>query len=488
MELLISDLQFGKPEAMECGPYCGVEEQDDHPNAIPFKGVLLVVDEPSDRPPHGAENHLIMVPKKVAEAQLNTLIGMGLNYFDDLDRHNPQKKVGVIQRAWIKGNKVWCSGIIWAKDFPNAQKQLRTRGMGMSMELADVLVEKKETPVWKLVDFSFTGATALLKRAAAYESTTLAASACEISTKGEKAAMSKTATSKTSGNGNLAKLIAAGVSSGLRVELKAAMEPVTAALRDVHASLTTQSQTLGALAAAAMRSDDDDAAAAKSSDDDTAAAKSSDDAAAAMSSDDAAAARTDKDASSSSSSSSDADDGDDDELSAELAQLAKSEKNSLATDESGDDDPEFGHLNKNAKNKGDKKVVSAAAATNNRVFEIAASAVKKAQRVEKSHKKVVKELKAQRDKTRELEEQVEDMQAQADEYVNTMHRRTLPANYSMLLEKAGHSVGDIVASGQKLTVEQQDAIVRAARESGANMSILDAVTFKTKLVEAGLAE
>ena len=298
--------------------------------------------------------------------------------------------------------------------------------------------------------------------------------------------------SKSSGNGDLAKLIANAVTTGVREGVTLAMKPLSASLEEVNASLQTQNETIGALAAATLNAakDSDDAAAAAKSSDDADAAKDSDDAsAAAKSSDDAAAAAKGKDDGTSSSSTTSEEDDDEDELKAELAKLGKSEKNSLATDESGDSDPEFGHLNDNIKEKGRKTTVSASAQRNSgRLFQLAASAIKTADKARKGQQKIVKALRAEKDKRHELEEMVEDMQAQADEFASSIHRKTLPGNYYMLLEKSGYTVGDISASGQKLTIEQQDSIVRTARESGVQMSILDAMTFKTKLVEAGLAE
>lgn len=153
-------------------------ELKQHPNAMPFTGTLLLVDEPSDQPPHGSEGHLIQVSKKVAQAKLSTLPGMAVNMSDDLEGHNPGHKVGVIQKAWLEGNKVKFAGVVWKKDFPEearALKQNRNR-LGASMELGDVYVQDKDDPVWQLEDFHFTGATILKKDHAAYENTEMAAS------------------------------------------------------------------------------------------------------------------------------------------------------------------------------------------------------------------------------------------------------------------------------------------------------------------------
>ena len=153
-------------------------QDSDHPNLAPFKGTLLLLDEPSNQPPHGSDGHRIFVPTRVAEKRLATLPGMGINYQDDLEGHNPTEKIGVISKSWVEGKKVKVSGVIWKKDFPEALRKFRmNKGrLGMSMELGDVYVRDKDEDVWHLEDFHFTGATVLRKDHAAYENTEMAAS------------------------------------------------------------------------------------------------------------------------------------------------------------------------------------------------------------------------------------------------------------------------------------------------------------------------
>lgn len=152
----------------------GIDDEDKHVNKLPFQGVLLILDQASTKPPHGSRGHRIYVPEKVAKEHLEDLIGMAVNYdTHGLDSHETRHKVGVITKAWIKGDKVLVSGSIWKKDFPEAARDLRRSGLGMSMELADVYVRDEDEPVWHLEDFTFTGATVLLKSAAAYFDTSL---------------------------------------------------------------------------------------------------------------------------------------------------------------------------------------------------------------------------------------------------------------------------------------------------------------------------
>jgi hypothetical protein len=151
---------------------------ESHPNEMPFKGVLLQLDEPSTKPPNGARGHRIYIPTKVAKNRLQTLVGMGVNLADRQDKHSPQRKVGVIESAWIKGKELWIKGKIWKKDFPDAEEALRSKKLGMSFEGSDVQIEDAHASVWKVADLFFTGAALLLKTAAAYSKTeALAASA-----------------------------------------------------------------------------------------------------------------------------------------------------------------------------------------------------------------------------------------------------------------------------------------------------------------------
>src|ERR1019366_5550830 len=81
--------------------------KNNHPNKMPFSAVLLVCDEPSDKPPHGSQAHRILVPTSVAKDKLPSLPGMAVNYDpSDMDEHQTQHKVGVITKAWMEGPEV----------------------------------------------------------------------------------------------------------------------------------------------------------------------------------------------------------------------------------------------------------------------------------------------------------------------------------------------------------------------------------------------
>jgi hypothetical protein len=95
-----------------------------HPNRTAFRGVLTMVDVPSQRSPSGARGHLVVLTKRAAEAALPSLLGMGVDYSPSLDRHDARRKVGVITRAEIVGRNVELGGYLYARDFPEIVEEI----------------------------------------------------------------------------------------------------------------------------------------------------------------------------------------------------------------------------------------------------------------------------------------------------------------------------------------------------------------------------
>jgi hypothetical protein len=95
-----------------------------HPNRAAFRGVLTMVDVPSQRPPSGAKGHLVVLTRKAAEAALPSLLGMGVDYAPSFDRHDVRCKVGVITRAEIVGRNVELGGYLFARDFPEIVQEI----------------------------------------------------------------------------------------------------------------------------------------------------------------------------------------------------------------------------------------------------------------------------------------------------------------------------------------------------------------------------
>lgn len=145
-----------------------------HPNRLPFRGVLTLVDTPSDRPPSGARNHRVLLTRQAAERALPSLLGMALDYTPALDAHDAKRKVGIITSAdVVESTVIEVSGYIFAKDFPEVVRELRWNParLGMSYELSDATVQDVNAQIWTLTDVTFTGAAILRRDKAAYSQT-----------------------------------------------------------------------------------------------------------------------------------------------------------------------------------------------------------------------------------------------------------------------------------------------------------------------------
>ncbi len=155
-------------------------EVKNHPNRRNFRGVLTVANAPSDRSPSGARGHKVMLTAEATERALPSLLGMGIDYAPQLDRHDAQRKVGIITSADLRAGagEAHClnvGGYLFERDFPEVVMEMaRRRGqLGMSYEIADVRVVDTEAPVWVATDFKFTGAAVLLREKAAYQGTSM---------------------------------------------------------------------------------------------------------------------------------------------------------------------------------------------------------------------------------------------------------------------------------------------------------------------------
>lgn len=156
-----------------------IPEFPEHPNRVPFSGVLTVLDAPSDRAPAGAAGHRVILPRRVAERALPSLLGMAVDFAPGLRGHDVRRKIGIITRAEIVGMQLEVSGYLFGKDFPEVVRELRANRdrLGMSYEVTEVSVADPKARIWTLENVVFTGAAILERAAAAYESTSLAATA-----------------------------------------------------------------------------------------------------------------------------------------------------------------------------------------------------------------------------------------------------------------------------------------------------------------------
>jgi len=118
-------------------------EVEGHPNRAAFRGVLTVVDMPSQRAPSGSKGRRVVLTRAAAETALPSLLGMALDYAPTFDRHDARRKVGVITSAEIVGRNLEVGGYLYGKDFPEIVEEIgklgrrpadvrhRTPGMGL---------------------------------------------------------------------------------------------------------------------------------------------------------------------------------------------------------------------------------------------------------------------------------------------------------------------------------------------------------------------
>jgi hypothetical protein len=146
---------------------------------MPFSGVLVHLDKISDAPPSGSNGKKILVTLDAGKKALSTLTGMGVSTAANFCGHDPKRKIGIISSAQIVGNAVLIAGSIFAKDFPEIASTIRQlkSALGFSFEAQRISVANPGSAVLVITDLTFTGAAILLKDKAAYQSTSLAASA-----------------------------------------------------------------------------------------------------------------------------------------------------------------------------------------------------------------------------------------------------------------------------------------------------------------------
>lgn len=103
-------------------------EVEGHPNRAEFRGVLTVVDVPSQKAPAGSKGRRVVLTRSAAEEALPSLIGMALDYSPSFDRHDVRRKVGVITSADVVGRNLEVKGYLYGKDFPEIVTEIAKSG------------------------------------------------------------------------------------------------------------------------------------------------------------------------------------------------------------------------------------------------------------------------------------------------------------------------------------------------------------------------
>lgn len=508
--------------------FAQANKDKDNPNKMPFKGVLLLTDVASDKPPHGSEGHRIYVSKKAALEALPGLIGQAINYQPDgLDAHASRHKVGVITKAKMDGNKVVVEGQIWVHDFPEAQVLKNRSDLGMSMELAQVYVQDEDADVWNLEKFDFTGGTILKKNAAAYTKTDLAAQAA--TRKGEPMKPDKdkkhkvAAAHRDTGQGSLA-LMTQAITSSLGSAVTNALAPVVTEIKAANERFMEGLEEIKGLhliqAAAQTEADEDE-------DDDSIVVHAAHDDASAS----ASASEMDASASASRSASVAAarraagDDDDDDENDADDSSSSSS---ASATDVDAMEDlsledasQEPGEVNKDASNRGSKTSVTKPPKQGERfkgnvatgrlhakedkvkkLFpnlkggKVTASTIQAAALIgdlQASVRQMKREMRAQAqehaNEVVKLRKQLKRVTAQAARFAELEGRHSSMSNELVSLgEKVGVDFNEVRLSGSKLTVKAMDQILAAAEQSGIMLNPQQRITMKMLAEQEGLLD
>jgi hypothetical protein len=170
MKLQLEAMALAMPEVAE------------HPNRLPFRGVLTLVGLASQHSPSGAQGHRVTLAYKATEAALPSLLGMALDYSPAMDGHDARRKIGIITEADIEPlsalgqsstGRLAVGGFLYAQDFPDVMEEIRAGDgvLGMSYEITQAWVPDISAAIWTVTKFTFTGAAVLRRDKAAYSQT-----------------------------------------------------------------------------------------------------------------------------------------------------------------------------------------------------------------------------------------------------------------------------------------------------------------------------
>lgn len=158
-------------------------DNSEHINKMPYSGICLKVNTPSDGTPCGS-NKPVAFSKEAIEKALTTFVGMGVNcVYNEWDSpeyaltgHDMRFKIGVVEEATLEEDGVHIKGNLWKRDFSDVCFQIKNAkdSLGFSVEVC--VNDMKDSGDFYLVeDFTFTGVAILYKNLAAFKSTQLVA-------------------------------------------------------------------------------------------------------------------------------------------------------------------------------------------------------------------------------------------------------------------------------------------------------------------------
>jgi hypothetical protein len=459
-----------------------LEADSQHPNKMKFRGILVRLDEASSKPPNGAQGHRIFVPTDVAKRRLSSLIGMGLNYAPDLDSHSQRRKVGVINKAWIDGKDLRVEGHVWKHDFPEAVKDLKQAGLGMSMELGDVRVDDPKADVWTLDDFQFLGATILWRDSAAYNRTQAIAARAEQRRGSMPTTTKKRTTARTSHSTDRLVQIAAEAAAGAVKKSSRQILEVLKTQTETLSEITAQNEELetriAALEAGEVSAAGDAASSSSSSSEGDVGAKAATSSSSASSASSSASSdeddmETGKVGAAKASSSSSSDDVDADVDTGDLEEVEKGKGNA-------------GHANEDEENRGSEGAGDLAKKVGPDVKAAQLKALRKKLQAERETTAQLRKSNAKLQASVEkLTKKIDKVSKQVTAASEQMGRRSVAPEIAAMMAKSNINPTDLYASGTKLSVEEVDGIIKA---SGLNLNPQDSMAMKNGFLKAGLMD
>ena len=128
-------------------------------NIVPFEGVLIRLDQPSEKAPVGASGHRVMVSTTIAAESLSALPGMAVDYRVDRGSASTVRRgCGVITSAAIVGDELRIVGHF----FPDELKGIRLASeMRFHYEATNVHVEDLKSSIWNITKLPIKGAMAI---------------------------------------------------------------------------------------------------------------------------------------------------------------------------------------------------------------------------------------------------------------------------------------------------------------------------------------
>jgi len=142
-----------------------------HPNRLPFVGLLGFVGLPSEKPPCGARGHCISITQKCAVGALPGMVGMSLYADESLNKHDLHRKIGIITKAYVYGKRIIVRGFLYQEDWKELIPSLRSSDMGMSVDIKDGHCLDMRAEVWEIDRAWITGAAVMKREKAAYRNT-----------------------------------------------------------------------------------------------------------------------------------------------------------------------------------------------------------------------------------------------------------------------------------------------------------------------------